>query len=391
GLIPATLAAQGHDHAPARGLSFQWGAQALGLVTHATPAERGRDLTEGYLTQPNLYLHGQAGVLRAQATLNLEGLSLRRGELNAGTWGEGYVDRRHPHTYLHEAMVTAAGARGKLSASLASGKGFAPFGTDDPMARPFLKFPANHHLAQVLERLVLIGGLSYGPVVLEVGSFNGDEPLSPRSLGTTERFGDSWSARLSVRPIPGLELQASRADLESPEQREGNALDQRKWSAALRYQQDDVDGARYLLLEWAHTTELNEGATVVTVPSLLAEAALRRGAWRGGLRLERTLRPEAERAGSVFRYPWPHGDMRIWGLTRWVLATGNVGRDFQMPGIRVAPVLEVSRQWGRPTIEPAFFPPELMLGGERLWSVSLGVRIGAGVPHARMGRYGVAQ
>ena len=41
----------------------------------------------------------------ALGILNLEGLTLSRGELDLGEWGEGFVDRRHPHTYLHELMA----------------------------------------------------------------------------------------------------------------------------------------------------------------------------------------------------------------------------------------------------------------------------------------------
>ena len=82
------------------------------------------------------------------------------GELAPGMWGEGFVDRRHPHTYLHELVLAAddllGAADGATRISLSAGKGFAPFGTDDPMVRPFLRYPVNHHLAQILERAVAI-------------------------------------------------------------------------------------------------------------------------------------------------------------------------------------------------------------------------------------------
>ena len=85
------------------------------------------------------------------------------------TWGEGFIDRRHPHTYLHELMFSFDDLLGKVDGaarlSLAAGKGFAPFGTDDPMVRPVLRYPVNHHLAQILERAVAILGVSSGPVM----------------------------------------------------------------------------------------------------------------------------------------------------------------------------------------------------------------------------------
>src|SRR5690606_22723938 len=131
------------------------------------------------------------------------------------------------------------------------GRGFAPFGTDDPMARPFVKFPANHHLAQVLERLVAIAAVRAGPLALEAGLFNGDEPTGPRDLPDAERFGDSWSARATLLPFPGVEAQASYASLASPEFPAGSGLDHRKRSASLRYEAARHGGeGEYLLVEW---------------------------------------------------------------------------------------------------------------------------------------------
>ncbi|MGH7462574.1 MAG: hypothetical protein ACREMA_16315, partial [Longimicrobiales bacterium] len=354
-LVPGALDAQAHDHASPRWWSL--GAQVIPVVTHATPADRGRDLTEAYLTQPNLFGSARLGPVSVHVTVNLEGLTLERGELNAGTWGEGYIDRRHPHTYLHEAVVSVGASRGFLGGSLTLGRGFAPFGTDDPMSRPFVKFPANHHLSQVLERLLMIGAVRAGPVGLEFGLINGDEPVNPRSLGTIDRFGDSWTTRLTLRPLEGLELQASHASLESPEQPEGSSLDQRKWDVSLRHEKRGENFAHYLLLEWARSSELSDGTEELAFTSLLGEASIRRGAWQTGVRLERTLRPEEERVGTIFRSPWPHTDEHVLGVTRWLIATANVSHAFSLQGVRLAPVLEVSRQWARLTAGLPFYTP----------------------------------
>src|SRR3982751_5961789 len=164
--------------------SIMVGAQAIGVVTRVSPAFNGRDFTEGYLTQPALMAHARFldGRLAMRVTLDFEGLTLQRGELTPGAYGEGYVDRRHPHTYTHEVMATLATgddpAR-RFAASLSAGKGFAPFGTDDPMMRPFVKFPANHHLSQILERVVAIGAVRAGPLSLEAGAFHGQRPVGP--------------------------------------------------------------------------------------------------------------------------------------------------------------------------------------------------------------------
>ena len=387
--VPTRAAAQEHQHGSAR-FSWSWGAQAIGLVTHATPAVAGRDLTEGYLTQPNVFLHAGRGPVGVMATINFEGLTLQRGELNAGTRGEGYVDRRHPHTYLHEAMVSVQGGGFGSIGSLSVGKGFAPFGTDDPMSRPFIKFPANHHLAQVLERLVAIGAMRHRAFLLEGALFNGDEPVSPKSLGQLDRFGDSWSMRFTVYPIDGLELQGSHAWLESPEQPEGRSIDQRKLSASVRFERSTQDRGHYVMAEWARTGEIDQGREFIVLPSVLIEGSVRRGAWRTGARLERTIRPEEERSDGIFRSPWPHSDERIWGMTRWVIATANLSRAFEVRGFRAAPVVEVGRQWGNPTQTPAFFFFFYLFGSDKLWSFSLGVRLTAGQPHLRMGRYGAA-
>ena len=131
-----------------------WSAMAMGqafpVVTFNAPGEDDSPLrgTEAYLTQPAAMINIESPGARfvARVTLNLEGVTQPRGELTAGGWGEGFIDRRHPHTLLHEAMLSAnvwRGAEGGLSIS--AGKGFAPYGTDDPMSRPGLKYPTNHH------------------------------------------------------------------------------------------------------------------------------------------------------------------------------------------------------------------------------------------------------
>ena len=206
--------------------------QALGLVVHVDPGPGDRSYTEGYLAQPVIMAHGSVlgGRLSGLATLNLEGLTLERGQLTPGAWGEGYVDRRHPHTYLHEAVAVASGAFGRTGVSLAGGKGFAAFGTDDPMMRPFASYPTNHHLAQILERYVIVGAVRYGPLIAEASVFNGDGPLSPGAPPDASRFGDSWSARGTLSTKFGVEVQGSYAFVTSPDL-PSSGLDQRKWSA----------------------------------------------------------------------------------------------------------------------------------------------------------------
>ena len=101
----------------------QWRAVALASHGAGDPGDharrahrrRGADLTEGYTSQAAADGARCRGDGHAQfdATLNGEGLTMARGELSTGSFGEGYVDRRHPHTYLHELVLTGAEPRAR--------------------------------------------------------------------------------------------------------------------------------------------------------------------------------------------------------------------------------------------------------------------------------------
>ena len=382
-LLATALPVRGQTH-DEHAFRLDAGAQVVPLMTHASPALAGDAMTEAYLTQPMLFVHQQWRGVSAQVTLNLEGWTLERGELNAGNAGEGYVDRRHPHTFLHEAVLSASAARGGWSGSVAAGRGFVPFGTDDPMARPIAKYAANHHLAQILERWILLGAVRRGPVIVEGSLFNGDEPTSPESLGRIERFGDSWSARVTLLPHDALELQGSHARVESPEHAPGGGLDSRKWSASVRASH----GTLYGMVEWARTTEYSGDRRAFAFASVLGEASAEVGAFRVAARFERTSRPEEERLGSAFRSARPHSDDNIIGVTRWRIATLNIARDVRLGDLRVTPFAEASRL-SVEEITGSIFDPDEHYGSSNHWSLSAGFRIGAGLVHSRMGRYAV--
>jgi hypothetical protein len=331
--------------------------------------------------------------VRLVATLNLEGLTIPDGELTPGDWGEGFIDRRHPHTYVHELMLSAddilGGMDGPGRVSLSAGKGFAPFGTDDPMSRPAVRYPVNHHLSQILERWVAILGARMGPVMLEGGLFNGDEPERPGQWPRVGRFGDSWSGRLSVQPISALELQGSYADVHSPEHRPGSGTNQHKQSLSARW--DDEEGRLpvYGLVEWSRTSEA-DGFFIFH--GLLAEGAWTRGRSRLHYRFERTERPEEERTLSPFRSIRPHLENSILGKTRWTIHTAGYTLRISDAAARfeALPFLEISR--GRATdVGGGLFDVRDFYGKSTFWSVSVGLRLGFGMPMHRMGRYGVAQ
>jgi len=377
--------------APAANLAHVM-AQAIPVVTRAQNTAGGRDLTEGYLSQLVAMGSGRLlqGHLALDVTLNGEGRTLHRGELSTGAFGEGFVDRRHPHTYLHELIASGVWSAGPLGYSASIGRGFVPFGTDDPMMRPFEKYPINHHLSQILERGVAIGALRLGPMILEGSTFGGDEPTSPGALPRRDRLGDSWSARGTVLPLARLELQASYASVRSPEQAEGFGLDQRKRSVSGRYV--SASGERYLLAEWARTEERDRERDVAVFgyETALLEGAMTVGVVDLGLRLEQTDRPEEERLADPFRTPRPASDLSIAGITRWRTVTGAVA----FPGatfgpLRGYPYIELERLAASPRSATDIFDARQFYG-RPIWMASVGVRIRYGAMHARMGRYGVA-
>lgn len=111
-----THAAHGapRDSAASRA-TWGWGLQVTGLVTRMAPAISGRRLVEGYASQPHVMGHASflGGRVAVAGTLNLEVLTLRRGELNPGMYGEGYVDRRHPHAYVHDLVASVSPRRAR--------------------------------------------------------------------------------------------------------------------------------------------------------------------------------------------------------------------------------------------------------------------------------------
>jgi hypothetical protein len=366
-------------------------AQAIPLVTRADPTATRSALTEGYLSQPVVMAHASWSALRAVATLDFEGLTLDRGELSTGASGEGYVDRRHPHAYVHELLAGAETQRKSWGASLFAGRGFAPFGSDDPMMRPFEKYPTNHHLAQILERAVVVGALRAGPAIAEFGTFDGDETAGPATAPNYSRFGDSWSSRLTLVPLANTELSASLANVKSPEVRVGHGLDQRKTSVVARYSRDALDSWRYAFLEWARTTDRDRGAPVTTFTSWLGEAALCRSGVVVSGRVERTDRPEEEQLTDPFRSPRPPADLSNLGVSRWTTLTASLSSPRLGTSFASArPFVEVEHLSAAPGNPPGLFDPRLRYGARTMWMLSVGIRLRAGEMHDRMGRYGAA-
>ena len=379
---------------PAQAPTAKLSGQGILIYTAVDPIPGGGMLGEARLVQPILMLDlgASRGRLLLHTSANFEGWTMPNGELTPGAWGEGYIDRRHPHTYVHELMLSLPDLLGQLDGAarttFSAGKGFVPFGTDDPMSRPVERFPVNHHLSQLLERAVAIVAVEAGPATVEASLFNGDEPTSPSDWPDLSRFGDSWAARLTLRPASGFEWQASTALVHSPEHPGGAGPDARKWSSSLLADRPIGSARFYGLAEWARTSEA-EGAFVFH--SVLLEAALTTGRHHPYYRFERTERPEETRTfDDPFRTVRPPLDNSLLGITRWSIHTAGYGVRLGTPARRLTlePFVEVS--FGQiATVGEGFFDPVAVYGSDTFRAVSIGLWLDWGMRGHRMGRYGV--
>jgi hypothetical protein len=148
------------------------------------------------------------------------------------------------------------------------------------------------------------------------------------------------------------------------------------------------------MVEWARTDEHRGARRAFRYQSVLAEGALRRRGASLAARAERTARPEEERLVDPFRTVQPHFEGNVLGVTEWRVLTVAASARLPLRGAgalaaAAVPFVEVARQSPREVIRPSTFEPPLFYGARTLWTLSAGVRLGAGVGHARMGRYGV--
>lgn len=368
------------------------GAQAIPMLSHADPVPGGGTLTELRVSQPIFFASAAplGGRLQLHAMLDFEGVTMANGQLSTGVFGEGFNDKRHPHTYGHELIASLLDPvrLPGVQWSLTAGKGFAPFGSDDPMNRPALVFPVNHHWSQILERAVAIAAVRRGAFTVEAGLFNGDEPEYPSQWPNWSRFGDSWSARALVRPSAWLELQGSYARVASPEHRPGAGLTHDKASVSARFEGALSAGDAYLMAEWAHNSE--EGFFAYS--TALVEMQLAHRAHRGYLRFEHTDRPEETRlTQDAFRSVRPHFENSSLGTSRWNTITGGYGLapDLSLP-VRLEAIVEGSYLHVAAVAGSGIFDPLTLWGRNDLWLASVAVRMQMGARVHRMGRYGVA-
>jgi len=351
-----------------------------------------------YLTQPAAMVNFESPSRRfvLRVTPNFEGLPQEDGELTFGGWGEGFIDARHPHTLLHEAMVsvnfwdTPVG-----SVAISGGKGFAPFGTDDPMARPSVKYPTNHHLSQILERFTVNAGWAGGPWSLEVGVFGGSEPEGPYDFSNVDSFGDSWSARATRRfgavqmGQAAWEVGASFARVAEEQHDEGEgeaeAGSTDLFNTSIRLDSPLSGGQHvYGLVEFSRSDpDHDEGYW-----SFLAEASWQQSRHAPYLRFERATRPEYPREGDAgnafFRYDH---DAEAIGATAWSILSVGYGFTATQGFVSVRPFVE--GQWFSVVGERGGLSALDILGDRRFAALTLGARVFFGGDPMRMGSYGL--
>lgn len=346
--------------------------------------------TELYATQPAVMFNVESprSTVVLRTTLNFEGVTQPDGELTFGGWGEGFIDRRHPHTLMHEAMLSVNVrdlAGGALS--LSAGRGFAPYGTDDPMARPVMKYPTNHHLSQILERYTLNAAFIKGAWSIEAGAFDGTEPDGPWDFGNFDSF-NSWSARITRRlggtgTTAPWELSASYASV--VEVHGGEDRTTHLANAFVRHDRTYGFGGLYSLIE-ASRSNPAEGDGYYAV---LGEVQLTRGPHRPYARVEVSTRPEYERDGATgtdgfFRYDH---DAHAHGATRWVITSLGYGFEATRLPYSARPFVEV--QHNNVANARGDVAVADLFGTNSFFSLSAGVRLFIGGGPMRMGTYGV--
>lgn len=366
--------------------------QVFPVMSRVETAEGGQlQGSQLLLTQPvaMLNLESPSGRFALRFSPNFEFATLADGERSIGGWGEGFIDSRHPHTAIHEFMVSVNSFGDGLDWSLSAGKGFAPFGTEDPMSRPVLKYPTNHHLSQILERFTLNGVVLWSGWSVEAGVFGGSEPESPWDLSNFDSFGDSWSLRVARRlgnenawGTWPLEIAGSWAEV--AHEHHGTTEITSLVNGQVRLDTQHELGRLNGLVEASRSDNPGDD----DFWSVLAEARLTRGPHQPYARVEWATRPEYERdaaSGAGFlRYDH---DAHIEGASRWNLWTVGYGYSASGGGVSLRPFAEL--QWAQVSDDARGPDVTELFGARRAWGLSLGARIFFGGDPMRMGTYGV--
>jgi hypothetical protein len=266
------------------------------------------------------------------------------------------------------------------SLSVSAGKGFAPYGTSDPMARPGLKYPTNHHLSQILERWTANVSWVRSGWSIEGGIFGGQEPDGVYDFSNIDSFGDSWSARVAHR-FGAWEASTSFAAV--TEYAHTVAETTRLVNAALLRDAPIGNGRLYTLAEASRSYLADHDDFF----SFLGEARWSGGGHQPYLRLEYAERPEYAREGLGDEfYLYDHEDDPV-GSTRWLIGTAAYAYQLTPNPWSVRPFVEL--QHHRVSSGGGAVSPSGLFGMTSFWAVSVGARVFLGGDPMRMGAYGV--
>ena len=220
-------------------------------------------------------------VLQFRGAVSPDPLMGKRGYpllLAAGETADGVdtlVDRQHPHDFFMELSASYSHPLGNGQSVFVYGglPGEPAFGPPAFMHRPAAEAnpeaPITHHWMDSTHITfgVVTAGYVNGDMKIEASRFRGREPDQDRYDIETGNL-DSTAVRLSWNPTANWALQASWADVTSPEQLEPD-VDVTKWSASALYTQAIGEGALSLTGAFAR----KDNSENVTLDAWLGEAA----------------------------------------------------------------------------------------------------------------------
>lgn len=276
--------AAGHDMAmTGAGDWMLMGHATLDLIYTSQDGPRGDDkaFAAGMFMGTAQRRFDNGDVLQFRGAVSPDPLMGKRGYpllLTAGETADGVntlVDRQHPHDVFMELSASYAHQLGNGQSVFVYGglPGEPAFGPPAfmhrPAAEPNPEAPITHHWMDSTHITfgVLTAGYVNGDVKIEASRFRGREPDQDRYDIETGEL-DSTSLRLSWNPTSNWALQASWADVKSPEQLEPD-VDVTKWSASALYSAALGDGS----VSFTGAFARKENSEDVTLDAWLGEAA----------------------------------------------------------------------------------------------------------------------
>lgn len=298
------------DLTPMMAMTHSWAGEWM-IMRHATfdlvhssqGGPRGGDKTfVAGMAMASATRAWDAGSLQLRVMLSPEPLMGRTGYpllLAAGETADGtshLIDRQHPHDLFMELSATyvrplGAGAQAYLYAGLPGEPAFGPpafMHRAAAMASP--EAPISHHWLDSTHITfgVVTAGYVKGDWKIETSAFRGREPDQNRYDIESPRL-DSGSVRVSWNPTTSWALQASYADLTSPEQLDPDT-DETRWSVSALYARGPIAAT------FAYGSKTPEGHEARD--AALVEASYTTGPWTAFTRAEWTEQDELA-AGHV--------------------------------------------------------------------------------------------